>query len=438
MSSNRRLSKLYARAERLGGPGQRTALANVCKEILKLEPRSLQALQFLSVWHLEEGNHAAALRCLRTYAEEAPDDAGWTLPMVVALESLAKHAEALELAQQVTAKNENDFFPYLYLGSVYEQLGDAERAGWSYSIARELNPKVKFLQADTSLPEAARERVSRSNRLLSGVREGLVRAGIEEAREKFPGADLGRIERAVWLQLDDDEAARSIGAKQQPSWLMIPDLPSPGWFQPSEFEWWRDLEAEFEPVRGELLANYRGDEDSRPYMQKGGFDERDWGGLVGSLDWAACFFYDAVKRFDENCARFPRTSALLDRLPLVTINGSPTQAFFSALKPKTTIPPHYGTSNAEITVHLPLIVPPHCYLKAAGEERAVAAGKSLFFDDTYLHEARNESDEVRIVLLFTVWHPGLSEAERLAVDRCFSQYERWMARRSLNAVLGRE
>ncbi len=34
------------------------------------------------------------------------------------------------------------------------------------------------------------------------------------------------------------------------------------------------------------------------------------------------------------------------------------------------------------------------------------------FDDTIEHEAWNDSDELRIILIFDVWNPFLSEAER--------------------------
>ena len=40
-----------------------------------------------------------------------------------------------------------------------------------------------------------------------------------------------------------------------------------------------------------------------------------------------------------------------------------------------------------------------------------AAGKSarrLIFDDTIEHEARNDSDELRVVLIFDLWNPLLT------------------------------
>ena len=39
------------------------------------------------------------------------------------------------------------------------------------------------------------------------------------------------------------------------------------------------------------------------------------------------------------------------------------------------------------------------------------------FDDTIEHEAWNDSDELRVVLIFDVWAPELSAVERDAVPR---------------------
>jgi aspartyl/asparaginyl beta-hydroxylase (cupin superfamily) len=85
---------------------------------------------------------------------------------------------------------------------------------------------------------------------------------------------------------------------------------------------------------------------------------------------------------------------------------------FSALAPHTRIPPHHGETNARLVVHLPLIIPPGCWYRVGFEERNWKVGEALIFDDTIEHEARNDSDELRVVLIFDVWNPLLSPAER--------------------------
>ena len=42
-------------------------------------------------------------------------------------------------------------------------------------------------------------------------------------------------------------------------------------------------------------------------------------------------------------------------------------------------------------------------------------GEAWVFDDTIEHEARNDSDKLRVVLIFDVWHPHLTPAERALI-----------------------
>jgi aspartyl/asparaginyl beta-hydroxylase (cupin superfamily) len=46
-------------------------------------------------------------------------------------------------------------------------------------------------------------------------------------------------------------------------------------------------------------------------------------------------------------------------------------------------------------------------------------GKLMIFDDTIEHEAWNDSDEDRILLIFDIWRPELDEPERAAVTAMF-------------------
>ena len=101
-------------------------------------------------------------------------------------------------------------------------------------------------------------------------------------------------------------------------------------------------------------------------------------------------------------------------------------ALFSQLRPHTHIPPHWGMLNTRLICHIPLIVPPYCRLRVGNDVRDVTAGKAMIFDDSIEHEAWNDSDETRIVLLFEIWRPELDAAERAALTTMFeaiSAYE---------------
>ncbi len=107
-----------------------------------------------------------------------------------------------------------------------------------------------------------------------------------------------------------------------------------------------------------------------------------------------------------------RLGMLLDSLPLVDIPGRGPTAFFSRLKPGTHIPPHHGATNTRLIVHLPLIVPEGCGFRVGNTTREWQPGETLIFDDTVEHEAWNRGPDTRVVLIFDVWNPYLSERER--------------------------
>ena len=94
-------------------------------------------------------------------------------------------------------------------------------------------------------------------------------------------------------------------------------------------------------------------------------------------------------------------------------------ALFSVLRPGTRIPPHHGMINTRLICHLPLVVPPGCGLRVGNETRMVEAGRMMIFDDSIEHEAWNESDSTRAILLFEIWRPELDEAERRALTALY-------------------
>jgi aspartate beta-hydroxylase len=100
---------------------------------------------------------------------------------------------------------------------------------------------------------------------------------------------------------------------------------------------------------------------------------------------------------------------------LLDIPGKGPTTLFSILEPHSRIPPHSGSDNVRATVHLPLVVPEGCGFRVGSETRKFELGKAWVFDDTIEHEAWNDSEAPRAILIFDVWNPLLSEAERAAV-----------------------
>ena len=77
-------------------------------------------------------------------------------------------------------------------------------------------------------------------------------------------------------------------------------------------------------------------------------------------------------------------------------------------------------TNTRAIVHLALDVPPGCGFRVGGETREWVEGRAFAFDDTIEHEAWNDSDRRRAVLILDSWNPHLDEAEREAVTAYFA------------------
>lgn len=113
--------------------------------------------------------------------------------------------------------------------------------------------------------------------------------------------------------------------------------------------------------------------------------------------------------------RCPETVAAFATLPVPDMPGRAPNLMFSILAPRTRIPRHVGVLNARLVVHIPLLIPPDCAMIVGEETRAWVPGEALVFDNTLEHEARNDSDEVRVVLICDAWHPDLSPNERIVL-----------------------
>ena len=88
------------------------------------------------------------------------------------------------------------------------------------------------------------------------------------------------------------------------------------------------------------------------------------------------------------------------------------------LGPRAHVKPHVGWAASVYRMHLGLVVPEGCRLRVAGEARPWREGRCLVFDDTVEHEAWNDSDRPRAVLLLDFLRPGVtgSAADHVPVE----------------------
>jgi hypothetical protein len=208
---------------------------------------------------------------------------------------------------------------------------------------------------------------------------------------------------------------------QEPTGFYFPGLPPIQFFDTGAFDWVPAVEARTSAIRAELesLLETMGTKDFRPYIRSDPNKPRlDDNKLLDSVDWSALFLCENGNLSEEAVARCPITWEAVQAAPMPRITNSPT-VMFSLLRPGARIAPHTGMFNTRLVCHLPLIVPPGCAFRVGNEVRQWEEGKLLIFDDTIEHEAWNEGNEDRVVLIFDIWRPELSEQEKREVAALF-------------------
>jgi aspartyl/asparaginyl beta-hydroxylase (cupin superfamily) len=206
---------------------------------------------------------------------------------------------------------------------------------------------------------------------------------------------------------------------QMPNVFFYPGLPNEDFADTSTFAWRPAFESRFRAMRTEAADLLAAAGDFSPYVEK--IPERpqgDFHGLLENPSWSSLYLWTNGRPVEENVARCPATfEAVRDLVPSVQIDGRAPAVFYSLLKPGAHIPPHTGMLNVRYICHLPLIVPPNCYIRVGERTMQWQEGKVMAFDDTVEHEARNAGDQDRLVLIFEIWKPHVTEPERLHVRK---------------------
>jgi aspartyl/asparaginyl beta-hydroxylase (cupin superfamily) len=169
-------------------------------------------------------------------------------------------------------------------------------------------------------------------------------------------------------------------------------------FAPDDFAWVRTLEEGAPLIRKELEDVLRyGDE--LPNFQDISTDQYQ---ITDDDRWKTFFFYGYGFTAGKNVERCPETARLLQQIPGMTT------AMFSIFAPHKRIPPHGGPYKGVLRYHLALMVPEpasECGIRVGNDVRHWTEGKSLVFDDTWEHEAWNDTDGTRVVLFVDFKRP---------------------------------
>jgi Aspartyl/Asparaginyl beta-hydroxylase len=333
-----------------------------------------------------------------------------TQPWVLLAQScalLGDHAASDAALDAVLRLEPRNLYALLMKGDAFVRAGDDRAAVSWYMMATNGAAGLSLPPDLIARLNAAQDVVSRAGGSFRGHLDAtLASRGVADAGPRFAEA-LAILSGEKQLYL------------QSPTSFFFPGLPHTQYFDPADFAWVAGLEAAAPAIRGELDAVLATDTGLKPYVEADPTRPNKGHALLGDPDWSAFHLIENGAPVLGNAERCPKTLAALANLPIPEIEGRSPMALFSVLKPHTHIPPHSGMLNTRLIVHLPLIVPDGCRLRVGNDVRPFVAGKAMIFDDSIEHEAWNDSDQTRVVLLFEIWRPELSADERHALTAMF-------------------
>jgi len=397
---------------------------------------------------LREGRLAEAEKIYQQILETSPDDA--EALNLIALSALRRRdlSRAMELLEHAVQAHPEDFHSRFHLGRAYDEAGNLDRALPQYETALKMRPQnytarlycaytlerrgardqalPQYVRAlgdaqregrwldPLSTPANVKPLVEQAVLLVRETKRTIAGEVMAQLRARFGASELARVERALRVYLREEQA-QSPDPRQQPTFFYFPDLPPTAYLDRKLFAWIEAFEDATDAVRAELqklLPSSAGRE--RVFLS----DEVERVNLRGTNvapSWNGYYFYRHGERREDNCAACPATAAAIDAIPLSRVPRHGPEVLYSVFTSGTHLLPHRGVTNTRLVGHLPLLIPRDCALKVGGELHVWREGRVVIFDDTYEHEAWNRSNEIRVVMIFDIWNPYLTEVERQAV-----------------------
>lgn len=414
--SNTEVKRLEDCADAAMRSGDRASAATHWQKLIALRPDHPRALNGIGNWLLTKGEPAEACQYLERAVAADPGQPALLFNLAMAERGAGVHSGAIESLNKALAIDPYFVQATFQLAILYQEIDQPRSAAQVYR---------NFI--DTAPPEVVdapqfSEQIARARAAIAADNDAL--ESVIASRGTPPGR---RAQEALDILL-----GRAPVYLSEPTFLTVPRLPAIPFLDRLLFPWIEALEAVTPSITHEARKVLAMPDDAafEPYVANpAGTPANQWKSLDNSTDWGAFFLWKHGRKIDANCAACPHTATALEQAPLVSLDGRAPNAFFSLLKPQTKIPAHTGVTNARVTVHLPLIVPKGCGFRVGGETREWVPGVAWVFDDTINHEAWNDSNEPRVILIFDIWHPSLDAEERAFFTHLLSAYDAHYGRR---------
>ena len=372
-----------------------------------------QAVIQASVAALQRGDPAAARRMLDGAVRDGMANPPWMLLAQCCARSGDAAGEEAALIHQLDA-DKRHLPALLAMGDLKARQGDDRAASNWFRAA------LNQASVSQAVPPALGPLLDRAQAFLAGATDrfgahllaDLDRVGIKPA---------GAVARAIDMLLGKTQVYL-----QQPSMFYYPGLPQRAFYERGEMgDWAAQMEAATPAMQAELAAVMAQQADFDPYVTATKGRPLPNNPLLDDPSWGAWYFWKNGDRIADHADRCPETMNALALAPMPAIDSRSPMALWSRLEPGTHIQPHHGMLNTRLICHLPLLVPGDCALRVGAETRAWETGKLLIFDDSFEHEAWNNSADTRVILLFEIWRPEIGAEERAALTQLFQSIDRY-------------
>jgi aspartate beta-hydroxylase len=405
-NDDRRIRQLIETAAQASASGRVQEADRLVRQAEAEAPQHPLVLNETARRHLMNGDAAGAHALLAQAVSQESSNASLWLNLAAALRGLKRGDEERVAIDKALTLEPRNLRALLQKASLQEISGQVRAAAMTYRHVLQSVPSGSLPpQSLRPVFQHALQFVAANDREL----EQFIESRLKNLRERHKDEPLQRFDRCLETLLRKKPVYRP-----QPSFMYFPRLPAIEFYDRSEFPWLDSIEAAADEIRAELVNLLQeGPSVLMPYVDiPAGMPLDQWRELNQSRRWGVYYLWQEGVAIPEHIARFPRTVAALEAWPRCEVPGCSPTAVFSILDAKTRIPGHTGVSNTRLIVHLPLIVPPGCGFRVGAERREWHPGEAFVFDDTFEHEAWNESDVPRAVLILDIWSPHLSAAER--------------------------
>ena len=175
-------------------------------------------------------------------------------------------------------------------------------------------------------------------------------------------------------------------------------------FIEGEFDWAIDFQKNWILIRDELVE-YLKEHQPEAYFNTSMVESRNsW--KTFSLKW-----WDI--EFKSRYIYFPRTMEIVKKYPEIL------SVSFNQLEASGKILPHCGDTNAIFRCHLGIEIPgilPNIGFRVRNQFKSWKEGEWLIFMDAYNHEAFNDSDKKRIIMVLDVLRPEFKSNKRKVIS----------------------